>query len=324
MDKQWYDKKVEAEKLSQGLAKTRSSIFGHIAKFFVGKRSVDDEFLDQLEDVLVTADAGVKTTLYLVDELRNRVKTKPYKDQDELMSHLHDLVAQLLTTGEGKNADPEWLLKRTKENQPLVILVVGVNGVGKTTTIGKLATFLKEHGLSVVMGAADTFRAAATEQLTIWSERAGVRIVKHEAGADPAAVAFDTVQSAIAKNDHVVLIDTAGRLHNKLHLMDELNKIQRSIQKVLPGAPHEVWLVLDASTGQNALVQAKEFSKVVSVSGIILTKLDGTAKGGIVLSIANELKTPVRFIGMGEQKQDLRPFSPAIFADALFEGIKTS
>jgi len=316
----WFNRQEETARVEKGLDKTRQSIFGTLHKFFLGKRTIDDSFLDDLEDILISGDVGVKTTLEIIDRLRERVSKNAFTSEKELIDLLHQTISDSLKSGMKGVETFDQFMEQVSLKKPFVILIVGVNGVGKTTTIGKLASRFNKLGKKVVLGAADTFRAAAADQLEIWAKRADVRIVLHQDGADPAAVAFDTVQSAIARNEDVVLIDTAGRLHNKLHLMDELNKIQRSVEKILPGAPHEVFLVLDASTGQNALVQAREFSKVVRISGLVLTKLDGTAKGGIVLGICNELKTPVRFIGVGEQIDDLRPFDPEIFVDALFEG----
>lgn len=320
--KKWYDQTAEKKRVENSLEKTKSNLFGTISKYLLGKRSIDDAFLDDLEDVLISADVGVKTTVAIVDQLRNQVRRQPFRDEKELMKMLHQVVADLVRVDSLKTTDFDAFLNHLEKQKPYVFLIVGINGVGKTTTIGKLANQFKSHGKKVVLGASDTFRAAAAEQLTIWSQRADVRIVRHQDNADPASVAFDTVSSAVSRGEDIVIIDTAGRLHNKSHLMEELNKIQRSIDKALPGAPHDVWLVLDASTGQNALVQAKEFSKVVHISGLILTKLDGTAKGGVVLGISNELKMPVRFIGVGEQMDDLRPFDAEIFIEALFEGIE--
>ncbi|MCK6600276.1 MAG: signal recognition particle-docking protein FtsY [Bacteroidetes bacterium] len=316
----WFNRQEETARVEKGLDKTRQSLFGTLHKFFLGKRTIDDSFLDDLEDSLISGDVGVKTTLEIIDRLRERVSKNAFTSEKELIEQLHETISDSLKSGMKGVETFDQFMEQVSMKKPFVILIVGVNGVGKTTTIGKLASRFNKLGKKVVLGAADTFRAAAADQLEIWAKRAEVRIVLHQDGADPAAVAFDTVQSALARNEDVVLIDTAGRLHNKLHLMDELNKIQRSVEKILPGAPHEVFLVLDASTGQNALVQAREFSKVVRISGLVLTKLDGTAKGGIVLGICNELKTPVRFIGVGEQIEDLRPFDPEIFVDALFEG----
>ena len=276
---------------------------------------MDDEVLDQLEEELIGADVGVDTTLALIEKLQERVKKEKYLSTSELNGLLHEEIVSLLVDAPSNQLG----FIPPADKKPYVILVVGVNGVGKTTTIGKLAHHYKEAGNTVVMGAADTFRAAAADQLTIWSERVGVAIVKQNHGADPSAVAFDTIQSAIAKNADVVLIDTAGRLHNKLHLMDELNKIKRVIEKQLPGAPHEVLLVLDGSTGQNALEQAKQFMAVTNVNALAITKLDGTAKGGVVLSIAHQCKIPVKYIGVGEQIKDLLLFDKDEFVDSLFK-----
>ncbi|MBN8705145.1 MAG: signal recognition particle-docking protein FtsY [Bacteroidetes bacterium] len=320
----WFNRQEETARIEKGLDKTKQSIFGTLHKFFLGKRKVDDAFLDDLEDILITGDVGVKTTLEIIDRLREKVAKEAFTSEDELISQLHDTVVTILKSGMNGVESFDHFMEKNDAKKPYVLLIVGVNGVGKTTTIGKLAHLFNSLGKKVVLGAADTFRAAAAEQLEIWAKRADVRIVVHQDGADPASVAFDTVQSAVARKEDIVIIDTAGRLHNKLHLMEELNKIQRSVEKVLPGAPHDVFLILDASTGQNALVQAREFSKVVTISGLVLTKLDGTAKGGIVLGICNELKTPVRFIGIGEKIDDLRPFDPDIFVDALFEGVGKS
>jgi fused signal recognition particle receptor len=305
----------EKETLDQGLEKTKKGFLERISKAIIGKTSVDDEVLDQLEEALIGADVGVDTTLALIEKLQERVKKEKYLSTSELNGLLHEEIVSLLVDAPSSQMG----FNPPSDKKPYVILVVGVNGVGKTTTIGKLAHHYKEAGNTVVLGAADTFRAAAADQLTIWSERVGVAIVKQNHGADPSAVAFDTIQSAIAKNADVVLIDTAGRLHNKLHLMDELNKIKRVIEKQIPGAPHEVLLVLDGSTGQNALEQAKQFMAVTSVNALAITKLDGTAKGGVVLSIAHQCKIPVKYIGMGEQIKDLLLFDKDEFVDSLFK-----
>jgi fused signal recognition particle receptor len=304
----------EKETLNQGLEKTKKGFLERISKAIIGKTSVDDEVLDQLEEELIAADVGVDTTLALIEKLQERVKKEKYLSTSELNGLLHEEIVSLLVDAPSNQLG----FIPPSDKKPYVILVVGVNGVGKTTTIGKLAHYYKEAGNTVVMGAADTFRAAAADQLTIWSERVGVAIVKQNHGADPSAVAFDTIQSAMAKNADVVLIDTAGRLHNKLHLMDELNKIKRVIEKQLPGAPHEVLLVLDGSTGQNALEQAKQFMAVTNVNALAITKLDGTAKGGVVLSIAHQCKIPVKYIGVGEQIKDLLLFDKDEFVDSLF------
>ena len=305
----------EKETLDQGLEKTKKGFLERISKAIIGKTSVDNEVLDQLEEALIGADVGVDTTLALIEKLQERVKKDKYLSTSELNSLLHEEIVSLLVDAPSNQIG----FIPPSDKKPYVILVVGVNGVGKTTTIGKLAHHYKEAGNTVVLGAADTFRAAAADQLTIWSERAGVAIVKQNHGADPSAVAFDTIQSAIAKNADVVLIDTAGRLHNKLHLMDELNKIKRVIEKQLPSAPHEVLLVLDGSTGQNALEQAKQFMAVTNVNALAITKLDGTAKGGVVLSIAHQCKIPVKYIGVGEQIKDLLLFDKDEFVDSLFK-----
>jgi len=307
--------KKEKETLDQGLEKTKKGFLERISKAIIGKTSVDDEVLDQLEEELIGADVGVDTTLALIEKLQERVKKEKYLSTSELNSLLHEEIVSLLVDAPSNQLG----FIPPADKKPYVILVVGVNGVGKTTTIGKLAHHYKEAGNTVVLGAADTFRAAAADQLTIWSERVGVAIVKQNHGADPSAVAFDTIQSAMAKNADVVLIDTAGRLHNKAHLMDELNKIKRVIEKQLPGAPHEVLLVLDGSTGQNALEQAKQFMAVTNVNALAITKLDGTAKGGVVLSIAHQCKIPVKYIGVGEQIKDLLLFDKDEFVDSLFK-----
>jgi fused signal recognition particle receptor len=280
----------------------------------IGKTTVDDEVLDQLEEALIGADVGVDSTLTIIEKIQERVRKDKYISTQELQQILHEEMAGLLIDAP---ADLQGF-NPPANKKPYIILVVGVNGVGKTTTIGKLAHHYKEAGNQVVLGAADTFRAAAVDQLTIWSERVGVPIVKQNMGADPSAVAFDTVQSAVSKNADVVLIDTAGRLHNKAHLMDELNKIKRVIQKQVPDAPHEVLLVLDGSTGQNALEQAKQFMAVTDVNALAITKLDGTAKGGVVLAIAHQCKIPVKYIGVGEQIKDLLLFDKDAFVDSLF------
>ena len=306
--------KKEKETLDQGLEKTKQGFLERISKAIIGKTSVDEEVLDQLEEALIGADVGVDTTLALIEKIQERVKKDKYVSTAELNKILHEEIVSLLV-----DAPTHQLSFIPPSNiKPFVILVVGVNGVGKTTTIGKLAHHYKEAGNEVILGAADTFRAAAVDQLTIWSERVGVSIVKQNMGSDPSAVAFDTIQSAIAKNASVVIIDTAGRLHNKVHLMDELNKIKRVIQKQLPEAPHEVLLVLDGSTGQNALEQAKQFMAVTQVTALAITKLDGTAKGGVVLAIAHQCKIPVKYIGVGEQIKDLLLFDKDEFVDSLF------
>ena len=305
----------EKESLDQGLQKTKEGFLTKLSKAVAGKSTVDEEVLDNLEDALVSADVGVDTTIEIIKKIEERVARDKYLSTSELNRILKDEIEQLLVDAPAANS---YAFDSDLPIKPYIILVVGVNGVGKTTTIGKLAHNFKAAGKNVLLGAADTFRAAAVDQLTIWSERVGVPIIKQDMGSDPAAVAFDTVQSAVAKGSEVVLIDTAGRLHNKAHLMEELSKIKRVIQKVIPDAPHEVLLVLDGSTGQNALEQAKHFTAATDVSAIAITKLDGTAKGGVVLAIANQFKIPVKFIGVGEKMTDLLIFDKHEFVDSLF------
>jgi fused signal recognition particle receptor len=307
--------KKEKETLDQGLQKTKENFLSKLTKAIAGKSSVDEEVLDNLEEALVTADVGIDTTVQIIERIEARVARDKYVSTSELNSILQSEIENILVDAPENNS---YTFDSPLPSKPYVILVVGVNGVGKTTTIGKLAYNFKKAGKSVLLGAADTFRAAAVDQLTIWSERVGVPIVKQGMGADPASVAFDTVQSAVARNADVVIIDTAGRLHNKAHLMDELNKIKRVIQKHIPEAPHEVMLVLDGSTGQNALEQAKHFTATTDVSALTITKLDGTAKGGVVLAIANQFKIPVKFIGVGEKMEDLLVFDKHEFVDSLF------
>jgi len=307
--------KKEKEQLDKSLERTREGFFSKLSKAIAGKSQVDDDVLDQLEEALITADVGVDTTLEIIEKIQSRVSRDKYLGTGELNTILLEEVMSILVD------DDQDTLKHfqlPEGKKPFVMLVVGVNGVGKTTTIGKLATNFKNAGKSVMLGAADTFRAAAVDQLTIWSERAGVPIVKKEMGSDPASVAFDTVNSAVAKGVDIVLIDTAGRLHNKVHLMEELSKIRRVIQKVIPDAPHETLLVLDGTTGQNAIEQARHFSAATDVSALAITKLDGTAKGGIVLAIANQFKIPVKFIGVGEKAEDLMVFDKKAFVEGLF------
>jgi fused signal recognition particle receptor len=311
----------EKESLDQGLQQTKEGFFAKITKAIAGKSTVDDEVLDNLEEALIGADVGMETTIQIIERVEKRVKQDKYLNTNELNALLQQEIEAILVDA----PEPEYKdFTIPAGKKPYVILVVGVNGVGKTTTIGKLANNYKKAGNQVVLGAADTFRAAATEQLTIWSERVGVPIVKQKMGADPSAVAFDTVTSAVSKNADVVIIDTAGRLHNKLHLMDELGKIKRVIQKLIPGAPHEVMLVLDGSTGQNALEQAKQFTATTEVTALSITKLDGTAKGGVVLAIANQFKIPVKYIGVGEKIDDLIIFDKHEFVDSLFKGVTNS
>jgi fused signal recognition particle receptor len=309
--------KKEQESLDQGLEKTKQGFFERISKVIIGKTSVDDEVLDQLEEALIGADVGVDTTLAIIERIQDRVKQDKYVSTSELNQILYDEIANLLIDTPQDLAG----FQVPEAKKPFITLVVGVNGVGKTTTIGKLAHHFKAAGNEVLLGAADTFRAAAVDQLTIWSERVGVPIVKQNMGADPSSVAFDTVQSAIARKSDIVFIDTAGRLHNKAHLMDELNKINRVIQKQIPDAPHEVLLVLDGSTGQNALEQAKQFMAVTNVTALAITKLDGTAKGGVLLAIAHQCKIPVKYIGVGEQLDDLILFDKVAFVQTLFKGV---
>ena len=307
--------KKEKESLDQGLQKTKEGFLSKISRAIAGKSQVDNEVLDSLEEALVGADVGIETTVKIIEQIEKRVAKDKYLNTTELNKILQEEIENLLVDSQENN---EYSFESALPSKPFIILVVGVNGVGKTTTIGKLAYNFKKAGKSVLLGAADTFRAAAVEQLSIWSERVGVPIVKQAMGSDPAAVAFDTVQSAVSKNTDVVLIDTAGRLHNKAHLMEELGKIKRVIQKVIPDAPHEVMLVLDGSTGQNALEQARHFTATTDVSAITITKLDGTAKGGIVLAIADQFKIPVKFIGVGEKMEDLLVFDKHQFVDSLF------
>lgn len=303
------------ETLDKGLEKTKQGLFSGIKKALIGKSSVDDEVLDALEEALITADVGVATTVEIIDRIEKRVSKDKYLGANELNNLLQEEIMNILT--EAPTLDYQEF-KLPEDKKPYVLLVVGVNGVGKTTTIGKLAYNFKNAGKKVLLGAADTFRAAAVDQLTIWSERVGVEIVKKEMGSDPASVAFDTVQSGVAKGADLIIIDTAGRLHNKTHLMDELNKIKRVIQKVIPDAPHDVLLVLDGSTGQNAIEQAKHFTHATDVNSLAITKLDGTAKGGVVLAIAHQFKIPVKYIGVGEQMQDLQIFNKYEFVDSIF------
>lgn len=311
-----FGKKEQKETLDQGLEKTREGFFSKITKAIAGKSTVDEEVLDELENALVGADVGIDTTVAIIEQIEKRVAKDKYLNTSELNKILKEEIQNILIAAPQDTSYIDYELP--KGHKPHIILVVGVNGVGKTTTIGKLAHNFKLAGKSVLLGAADTFRAAAVDQLTIWSERAGVPIVKKDMGSDPAAVAFDTVNSGIAKNVDVILIDTAGRLHNKAYLMDELTKIKRVIQKVVPDAPHEVMLVLDGSTGQNALEQAKHFTAATAVTALTITKLDGTAKGGVVLAIANQFKIPVKFIGVGEKAEDLLVFDKQDFVDSLF------
>lgn len=312
-----FGKKQQQESLDQGLQKTREGFFDKITKAIAGKNTVDEEVLDRLEDALVGADVGIETTVKIIEQIEKRVAKDKYLNTAELNKILKEEIQNLLITAPGDTSYENFELPAG--NKPHIILVVGVNGVGKTTTIGKLAFNFSRAGKSVLLGAADTFRAAAVDQLTIWSERTQVPIVKKEMGSDPASVAYDTVISGVARKSDVIIIDTAGRLHNKAWLMDELVKIKKVIQKVIPDAPHEVLLVLDGSTGQNALEQAKHFTAATDVTGIAITKLDGTAKGGVVLAIASQFKIPVKFIGVGERAEDLLVFDKEQFVSGLFQ-----
>jgi fused signal recognition particle receptor len=310
------DKSAERQTLDNGLAKTKESLFQKLTKSILGKSTVDDDVLDNLEETLITSDVGVDTTLKVIEKLQERIRRDKYISTSELNSILRAEIAQLLRhTDNDFPADFGSPLPKT----PYVILVVGVNGVGKTTTIAKLAYRYKQAGRSVMLGAADTFRAAAVEQLMLWAERVDVPIVQQGMNADPASVAYDTLQSALAKGSDVVIIDTAGRLHNKVGLMNELTKIRRVMQKLVPDAPHETLLVLDASTGQNAVEQARQFTAATDVNALALTKLDGTAKGGVIIGISDQFKVPVRYIGLGEKMTDLQIFNPDEFVDSLFE-----
>jgi signal recognition particle-docking protein FtsY len=310
--------KAEEESLNQGLEKTKTGLFEKISRAIIGKSTVDDSVLDDIEEALIASDMGVETTLNIIERLQERVKRDKYVNTEELHKILREEIEGLLNISPDSNSTNNEQSVFDFSKKPYVIMVVGVNGVGKTTTIGKLAARLKGAGKKVVLGAADTFRAAAVDQLVIWSERAGVPIVKQGMGADPASVAFDTLKSAVAQDADVVLIDTAGRLHNKINLMNELTKIRNVMRKVVPDAPHEVLLVLDGSTGQNAYQQAKEFTKATDVTALAVTKLDGTAKGGVVIGITDQFKIPVKFIGVGEKIEDLQIFDKKEFVASLF------
>ena len=306
----------EQSSLDKGLQKTKTGIFDKISRAIAGKSKVDADVLDAIEEALVASDIGVDTTLKIIDNLEERVARDKFMNTDELYSILRSEIEKLLDISDEQEEEPPRIFDFSKK--PYVIMVVGVNGVGKTTTIGKLAARLKASGKSVVLGAADTFRAAAVDQLVIWGERAGVPVVRQQMGADPASVAYDTLKSAVAQEADVVLIDTAGRLHNKINLMNELTKIRNVMRKVVPDAPHEVLLVIDGSTGQNAYQQAKEFSKATDVTALAVTKLDGTAKGGVVIGIVDQFKIPVKFIGVGEKIEDLQIFDKRDFVASLF------
>ena len=305
------------ETLDSGLEKSRTNVFQKLARVFTGSRRVDEDLMEELEEALVSADVGVDTTMKVLDRLRKRARFEAYMEVEELYGMLREELAGLFVESDHVATNETYELPKTEGGNPCVIVVVGVNGVGKTTTIGKLAHRFQSQGKSVLLGAADTFRAAAIEQLQVWSERAKVPIISQHMGADPASVAFDTLQAAISRGSEVVIIDTAGRLHNKRGLMEELTKIRRVMEKIVPGAPHEVLLVLDGSTGQNAIEQAKQFMAATEVTGLVLTKLDGTAKGGVVLAISDQLHIPVRFIGVGEKMEDLQDFHVLEFIDSL-------
>lgn len=308
--------KQEKETLERGLEKTKEGFFSRLKKVVAGRSTVDDDFLDDLEETLITSDIGASTSLEIIDRLRDRVSREKYVGTDELNEILYQEITDMLAENDNFKDSEQ------TPGVPRVILVVGVNGAGKTTTIGKMAYRFKSAGNKVVLGAADTFRAAAIEQLEEWARRAEVPIVKQKQGADPAAVAYDTVASGLAQGADVIVIDTAGRLHNKIDLMNELAKIKRSIGKLVPGAPQEVLLVLDGSTGQNAIEQARQFSAATQVTGLVITKLDGTAKGGVIIGISNEFKIPVRFIGLGEKIGDLQPFDRRAYVESLFDKSK--
>ncbi len=314
---QFFGKKQQQESIGQGLQKTREGFFGKLAKAIVGKSTIDESVLDEVEQALIGADVGIETTVKIINRLEKRIQKDKYLRTSELHAIIQEEIQAILIDAPSDTAYIDYQLP--EGHKPHVVLVVGVNGVGKTTTIGKLAYNFTKAGKSVLLGAADTFRAAAVDQLTIWSERVNVPIVKKEMGSDPASVAYDTVISGVAKNADVILIDTAGRLHNKAHLMDELSKIKRVIQKVIPDAPHEVLLVLDGSTGQNALEQARHFTAATEVTALAVTKLDGTAKGGVVLAIADQFNIPVKFIGVGEQAEHLLVFDKKDFVNGLFQ-----
>lgn len=308
--------KEKKEKLDKGLEKTKDSVFSKLARVVVGKSKVDDEVLDHLEEVLITSDVGVQTTIKIIERIEDRVAKDKFLGTSELNKILREEISDLLAENHSEDLSD---FSIPSDQKPYVIMVVGVNGVGKTTTIGKLAYQLRKKGHNVVLGAADTFRAAAIEQLEVWSNRAEVSIVKQKMGSDPASVAFDTLQSAQKQNADVVIVDTAGRLHNKVNLMSELTKVRKVMQKIVPDAPHEVLLVLDASTGQNAIEQARQFTKATEVSALALTKLDGTAKGGVVIGVSDQFKIPVKYIGVGEGIEDLQVFNKVEFVDSLFK-----
>ncbi len=307
----FFSKREDKEKLEQGIQKTKDSFFKKMTRAVVGKSKVDDEVLDNLEEILISSDVGVDTTLRIIERIEARIRRDKFTSVEELNEILKEEIASLLDDNETTNSE-------TDLKKPYVIMVVGVNGVGKTTTIGKLANMFKNAGKKVYIGAADTFRAAAVDQLQIWADRTGVNLIKQKMGSDPASVAFDTLKSAIANDADVVIIDTAGRLHNKAYLMEELSKIKRVMGKLLPDAPHEILLVLDGSTGQNAFEQAKQFTKATEVNALAITKLDGTAKGGVVIGISDQFKIPVKYIGVGEGIDDLQLFNKKLFVETLF------
>ncbi|MBN1252693.1 MAG: signal recognition particle-docking protein FtsY [Bacteroidales bacterium] len=310
--------KENKDKLDKGLVKTKENVFKKLSRAVAGKSKVDDDVLDELEEILIGSDVGVDTTLKIIERIENRVQKDKYFGTDELNLILKEEIGELLKENELSTNYIDENSFSGKDGKPYVIMVVGVNGVGKTTTIGKLANMFKNEGKSVYLGAADTYRAAAVEQLVIWSERVGVPIIKQKMGSDPASVAYDTLNSAINNKADIVIIDTAGRLHNKINLMNELTKIKNVMKKLIPGAPHEILLVLDGSTGQNAFVQAKEFVKTTEVNAIALTKLDGTAKGGVVIGISDQFKIPIKYIGVGEGINDLQIFNKVEFVETLF------
>jgi fused signal recognition particle receptor len=309
--------KIGFQKIKDGLTKTRNNLIDKISNLLNISKTIDESFFNDLEEILIGADVGVGMTSELISRLKERVKIEKLSQSEELKFALKDELEKILKSSfDSQNYDP---FSIPEDRKPFVIMIVGVNGVGKTTTVGKLAYNFKSRGKKVLIGAGDTFRAAANEQLEIWAKRAGVDIIQQQKGSDPGAVAFDTVKSALARDIDVVLIDTAGRLHTKTNLMEELKKVKRVIQKLIPRAPDEIWLVLDATIGQNSIQQARQFHQALGITGLIITKLDGTAKGGVVFAIANELKIPVKFIGVGESIDDLQPFDPESFIDALFE-----
>ena len=307
--------KDKKETLDKGLSKTKESVFSKITRTLVGKSKVDDDVLDELENVLISSDVGVETTLKIIKRIENRASSDKYVNADELTRLLREEIAALLMENQSQDAEHFTIPETSK---PYVIMVVGVNGVGKTTTIGKLAYQFKKNGFNVFLGAADTFRAAAVEQLVIWGERVGVPVIRQRMGSDPASVAFDTLSSAKVNNADVVIIDTAGRLHNKVNLMNELTKIKNVMKKVLPDAPHEILLILDGSTGQNAFEQAKQFTAATEVNALAITKLDGTAKGGVVIGISDQFRIPVKYIGLGESMEDIQVFRRMEFVNSLF------